>query len=544
MRIRNCLLSMVLAVSMVISLPGMSMTAAAAETGDDAQQTTDVSIPSEEADPGTEEVTEQKDEGAAVPEEQSSGQSNEEVTEDKSVPETTENAPEEVPAAVTEPAETETKEAADDPAEADTAAVGEEAKAEPAAEEIKETTVDSLQAWEGPGLYNYYDSKGKLIGYKYRVTSKKEHKGFKTIDGYPYYFDAKTGWLKAGWFTVNGYRYYGSTASKFEDGRGILYTGMKVIGGHHYYFFGSTRDGHYGKTLAKNTWVTTGGEKFYAGKDGKLIGGFKTIGGKGYYFYPSGSGSHKYGQMAKGWFTYNNFKYYANPSSGVLTTGFKTIDGIHYYFYPKTSGKHYAKTMATGWFTVNGYKYYANKAGKLQTGWKTIDGKTYYFWPKTEGKHYSRTMACNGTFNIGGRKYTFKKDGSLDTSVDVTPFFEAGNIYGLANAAGLYVDADYPIYVIQSDGIHYYQDDESMMQMINCSNPRYRVYGFKVGDTESTVRSKINATGKFKKSEKDGSDITYFYKNNYHAGYYSAYLNIHFKNGKVSNWSIGIYGGD
>ena len=484
MRIRNCLLSMVLAVSMVISLPGMSMTTAAAETGDDAQQTTDVSIPSEEADPGTEEVTEQKDEGAAVPEEQSSGQSNEEVKEDKSVPKTTENTPEEVPAAVTEPAETETKEAADDPAEADTAAVGEDAKAEPAAEEIKETTVDSLQAWEGPGLYNYYDSKGKLIGYKYRVTSKKEHKGFKTIDGYPYYFDAKTGWLKAGWFTVNGYRYYGSTASKFEDGRGILYTGMKVIGGHHYYFFGSTRDGHYGKTLAKNTWVTTGGEKFYAGKDGKLIGGFKTIGGKGYYFYPSGSGSHKYGQMAKGWFTYNNFKYYANPSSGVLTTGFKTIDGVHYYFYPKTSGKHYAKTMATGWFTVNGYKYYANKAGKLQTGWN------------------------------------------------------------LANAAGLYVDADYPIYVIQSDGIHYYQDDESMMQMINCSNPRYRVYGFKVGDTESTVRSKINATGKFKKSEKDGSDITYFYKNNYHAGYYSAYLNIHFKNGKVSNWSIGIYGGD
>ena len=92
-------------------------------------------------------------------------------------------------------------------------------------------------------------------------------------------------------------------ASDIENGRGILYTGLKVIDGHHYYFFGSTRDGHYGKTLAKNTWVTTGGEKFYADKDGKLICGFKTIGGKGYYFYPSGNSSHKYGQMAKGWFT-------------------------------------------------------------------------------------------------------------------------------------------------------------------------------------------------------------------------------------------------
>lgn len=542
MKIRHCLLSLTLAFTMAVSLPLVSMSVVAAETGDDPAQTTDVNTPVEETNMDTEEASVQE-EDAAVQEEQNVDKSDGEVTENSSGAETMDTASEGTDA-ITESSETESKAPAEDPSQGDPEAAAEDSKTESTAEEIKETTVDSLQAWEGPGLYNYYDSKGKLIGYKYRVTSKKEHKGFKTIDGYPYYFDAKTGWLKAGWFTVNGYRYYGSTASKFEDGRGILYTGMKVIGGHHYYFFGSTRDGHYGKTLAKNTWVTTGGEKFYAGKDGKLIGGFKTIGGKGYYFYPSGSGSHKYGQMAKGWFTYNNFKYYANPSSGVLTTGFKTIDGVHYYFYPKTSGKHYAKTMATGWFTVNGYKYYANKAGKLQTGWKTIDGKTYYFWPKTEGKHYSRTMACNGTFNIGGRKYKFNKDGSLDTSVDVTPFFEAGNIYGLANAAGLYVDADYPIYVIQSDGIHYYQDDESMMQMINCSNPRYRVYGFKVGDTESTVRSKINATGKFKKSEKDGSDITYFYKNNYHAGYYSAYLNIHFKNGKVSNWSIGIYGGD
>lgn len=244
------------------------------------------------------------------------------------------------------------------------------------------------------------------------------------------------------------------------------------------------------------------------------------------------------------WFTYNNFKYYANPSTGVLTTGFKTIDGIHYYFYPKTSGKHYAKTMAKGWFTVNGFKYYAYKTGELASGWWTIDGKSYYFWPKTEGKHYSRTMACNGTFTIDGRKYKFKKDGSLDTTVDVTSYFESGNIYGLANEAGLYVDASYPIYKIDSDNILYSQDDEYMTQMIICSNPRYKIYGLKVGDTESTVRSKVNATGKFKNPEKAGYSLSYEFKNHYRAGYYSMYLLFNFKNGKVSNWVIGIYAGE
>ena len=67
------------------------------------------------------------------------------------------------------------------------------------------------------------------------------HKGFKTIDGKPYYFDKDTGYLKLGWFTLNGYKYYGNKAvTSYENGRGVLYTGLKTIDGHHYYFFGSS----------------------------------------------------------------------------------------------------------------------------------------------------------------------------------------------------------------------------------------------------------------------------------------------------------------
>ena len=344
-------------------------------------------------------------------------------------------------------------------AAAEEAVTAEEVKAEPEPaveaqeEEIKETAIEALQGvWEGEGIYSWVNTKtGALIGYRYMYTESKYHKGFKNVGSSQYYFDKNNGYLKTGWFTANGFKYYGSTVSSIEKGRGVLYTGMKVIGGHHYYFFVSTKDGHYGKTLAVNRWVSTGGQKFYAGKDGKIIGGFKTIGGKGYYFYPSGSSSHKYGQMAKGWFTYNGFRYHA-ASSGVLDTGFKTIDGVHYYFFPKTSGKNYAKTMAKGWFTANGFKYYAKSSGSLVTGWQTISGTRYYFWPTTANGHYSRTMACNGTFTIGGVAYRFASNG---TSSQVKAKYDCDDLVNFLNKKGIYKTRMF--YIDEEDCGSYYR---------------------------------------------------------------------------------------
>ena len=303
-------------------------------------------------------------------------------------------------------------------------------------EEIKETSVEAMQgSWEGPGIYSWVNTRTNVIvGYRYMYTTTSWHKGFKTIGSSQYYFDSSSGYMKTGWFSVNGYKYYGSTASSIAKGKGTLYTGMKVIGGHHYYFFGATKNGHYGKTMAKNTWVYTGGQTFYAGSDGRIACGFKTISGKSYYFYSSGTSSHKYGQMAKGWFTYNGFKYHA-ASSGVLDTGFKTIGGTPYYFYPKTSGNHYAKTMAKGWFWANGYKYYANSSGCLVSGWQTISGYRYYFWTSTSNGHYSRTMVRNGTYTISGTTYKFDSNGHSSkyngkfTCKDLENFLNKKNIY-------------------------------------------------------------------------------------------------------------------
>ena len=482
-----------------------------AETAAD-KDTSDGTLPAEEKQPMEEELE-------TAPSEKSTAGSEEGSS---SVP--TGQSEDQAPAAATEP-QIESTEVNTAPAAAE--------------EEIKETSVKALQkSWTGPGFYDIFDKKGVFQGCRYMPTKSTWHKGFKTIDGKPYYFDKDTGYLKLGWFTLNGYKYYGNKAvTSYANGRGVLYTGLKTIDGHHYYFFASTKDGHYGKTMAKNTWVTTGGQKFYAGKDGKLVCGFKTIGGKGYYFYPSGNSSRKYGQMAKGWFTYNGFRYYADPSTGVLITGFKTIDGEHYYFYPKTEGNHYAKTMAKGWFTVNGFKYYADSSGALATGWKIINEKDYYFWPKTADGHYSRTMAKSGTFTIDGKKYTFDKNGiTNDYSIEISPYLEKADPAGLAKAAGLPYDPESSM-VTDTDFKFYRDDVNHTLEIVN-RNPKYTIYGIRIGDGDTTIDKKL--AGKAWLLDAFDCNRLYIFNNKYHNGYYISriYFTLITGGGYRAGWSI------
>ena len=478
-----------------------------AETAAD-KDTSDGTLPAEEKQPMEEELE-------TAPSEKSTAGSEEGSS---SVP--TGQSEDQAPAAATEP-QIESTEVNTAPAAAE--------------EEIKETSVKSLQkSWNGPGFYDIFDKKGVFQGCRYMPTKSTWHKGFKTIDGKPYYFDKSTGYLKLGWFTLNGYKYYGNKAvTSYANGRGVLYTGLKTIDGHHYYFFASTKDGHYGKTMAKNTWVTTGGQKFYAGKDGKLVCGFKTIGGKGYYFYPSGNSSRKYGQMAKGWFTYNGFRYYADPSTGVLITGFKTIDGEHYYFYPKTEGNHYAKTMAKGWFTVNGFKYYADGSGVLATGFKIINDKRYYFWPRTAEGHYSRTMARNGTFTIDGKKYTFDKNGVTndDDAIEISPYFEMANPAGLAKAAGLPYDPE-SSKVIDTDFEFYRDDVNHTLKIVNNGNPHYKLYGLRIGDDPNKIGKKLVMLDAFDNS------LIYLFSANYYNGYHANYIYFHYNNDGITDWTV------
>ena len=96
-----------------------------------------------------------------------------------------------------------------------------------------------------------------------------------------------------------------------------------------------------------NTWVESGGSRFYIGGDGNAVTGWQTIGGTRYHF----------------------------DSQGRVSTGLEDIDGTIYNF--SNNG-----TVKPGWATLSGYKYYFNTDGSLKrSGWFTDGGKTYYLDP-------------------------------------------------------------------------------------------------------------------------------------------------------------------
>ena len=186
--------------------------------------------------------------------------------------ETVEEAPAEEPeeeAVVEEPADEDVTE--------DVSVEAEELPAEEEeAEEVQEAQTDEFlidastpdHSWvENHSMYYIDDVKGYA-------------KGFKTIDGVKYHFNEETCYLDVGFFTYNGFVYYGSES----------------------------------------------------GTVGKLAAGFTRINGRRYYFWPETKDGHYIHTRAKGWFTLNGFKYYADPNTGILRTGNTTISGSAYYF--------------------------------------------------------------------------------------------------------------------------------------------------------------------------------------------------------------------
>ena len=125
------------------------------------------------------------------------------------------------------------------------------------------------------------------------------------------------GYLKNGWFTINGRDYqFGAT--------GYMKTGWL------------RRD--------DGAWV-------YADTEGALVGGW--------VFDASSDGSY--------W-------YYLDPATKVMKTGWVADGGSWYYL--TGSG-----AMATGWVRDGGSWYYLKDSGAMHTGWLNLDGTWYYLGP-------------------------------------------------------------------------------------------------------------------------------------------------------------------
>ena len=139
------------------------------------------------------------------------------------------------------------------------------------------------------------------------------------------------GYLKDGWFTINGSEYLFGPS-------GYMATGfLKRVDGQ---------------------WV-------YANESGALVGGWVRDGGSWYYLDPATK------VMKTGWVADGGSWYYLT-SSGAMATGWVNDGGSWYYL--NASGR-----MATGWLNVGGSWYYLSPSGVMLTGTQVINGRTYVF---------------------------------------------------------------------------------------------------------------------------------------------------------------------
>ena len=203
------------------------------------------------------------------------------------------------------------------------------------------------------------------------------------------------GYLKDGWFTINGRDYLfnpsGYMATGFlkradvqwvyADQDGALVGGWVRDGGSWYYLDPATK-------VMKTGWVADGGSWYYLTSSGAMAIGWVQVDGSWYYL--SGSGT-----MATGWIKVGGLWYYLS-GSGTMATGWVADGGSWYYL--TGSG-----AMAVGWVNDGGTWYYLSASGKMATGWVNDGGTWYYLSP-------SGAM-LTGTHVINGRTYVFDDSG-------------------------------------------------------------------------------------------------------------------------------------
>ena len=153
----------------------------------------------------------------------------------------------------------------------------------------------------------------------------------KDVAGWWYACADGAGYLKDGWFTINGRDYLFNPS-------GYMATG-----------FLKRADGQ---------WV-------YADQDGALASGWIRDGGQWYYLDPATK------VMKTGWVADGGSWYYLT-GSGAMATGWVNDGGTWYYL--SASGK-----MATGWVNDGGTWYYLSPSGAMLTGTHVINGRTYVF---------------------------------------------------------------------------------------------------------------------------------------------------------------------
>lgn len=254
-------------------------------------------------------------------------------------------------------------------------------------------------AWKYYDLTNYNELPATLqpdgwatatineVEYKYYFKGgTKLLKGKQTIDGHSYYFDAATGTLLTGEFSIGTTRYRtdpttgeiqsagfvttADSAQRYFDKNGKMVIGWITIGTDKYY------TDHNGVLLTGFFYV--GKTRYHADRDGKILTGFCTIAEERYYF-------DKNGAMQTGWKTISvsgsNKRYYFGSDGKMYRNGIYNIGGKQYCFDAD------GILLVGQVVNMNGSNYYLTASGVIQYGWFKL-GDTWRFF-NVEGKEIS-----------------------------------------------------------------------------------------------------------------------------------------------------------
>ena len=206
---------------------------------------------------------------------------------------------------------------------------------------VKSRSKASKYGWhkEKGKLYYYYkgtkhkDGWFSIGGETYYLKNKAAVTGWKTISGDKYYFN-KEGEKQTGFIKVSGKIYMLDEdgvlqTSTDEQGVTIRSDGSckikkgwyKKSNGKYFYRYSSGK-------IAKSTFVSVKGKKYYCDKHGYRVTGFKTIKKKRYYFSSNGV-------MKKGWLKYKGKKYYFKSNGQMVKSKTIRIKGKKYKFNSK-----------------------------------------------------------------------------------------------------------------------------------------------------------------------------------------------------------------
>ena len=345
------------------------------------------------------------------------------------------------------------------------------------------TTGKMLYGWIREGKKTYYADPSTGILYRSRAYGSHYFNADGTERTYGSGADTAAGAAAGSWVKKNKKTYYYNAA-------GTYVTGMQIIDGQKYFF-------NNGGVLQKGKWVTFGGKKYYASKngsirtnawinktyyvngDGERVKGLTQIGDK-YYYFNLKNGKLKTGKIQAAGIVYyandrgvvylsqffklGNKKYYAKED-GTLAAGLTQI-GENYYFFHRKNNQMLKKVKKN----VNGKVYYFQKGGKAaRDKWVKIKGKWYYFQGdgtmavnQTIGEYYVgadgtrlKKVQKNSANSIGGKYYLIDKDGKAYRNTWVV--IGEDTYYAGADGAAL-------IGLQTIDGYQYYFNEKGIME--------------------------------------------------------------------------------